>query len=138
MAFGMPTAAPLIQPEKPPGTEPPAVGSTYSAMPSKIDQVASVTMNGCSRSLPTSTPLIIPAAAPMARITTLHSSVVAVPVKCVAAIVVPRASTPPTDRSMPAVTMTTPWPRPITANARVSAARMPRLPVDSVPGCRPA
>ena len=95
-------------------------------------------MNGCRRSRPTSTPLIRPAAVPMARITTLHSSVVAVPVKWVAAIVVPRASTPPTDRSIPAVKMTTPWPRPRVASARVSAARMPRLLVDSVPGCRPA
>ena len=65
----------------------------------------------------------------------LQMTVVPVPVKWVAAMVLPSANTPPTDRSMPAVRMTMPCPRPSAASDSVSAARVPRDPPDSVPGC---
>ena len=137
-ALGRPAVLSPIQAANPAGTVPPAVGRTTSAMPSKMDHVASVTMNGCRPSQPMSRPLTMPPPAPTARITTLQASPDPVPRNWVAASAVPSERIPPTDRSIPAVKMTMPWPRASVARARPSAASVPIWLVLRVPGCRAA
>ena len=136
--LGTPAVVSSIQFEKPLGTEPPWVGRTCKAMPSKMDHVARVTINGCKRRRPTSNPLKAPADTPMASITMLHNNVVEALVKCVAARAVPRDRIPPTDRSIPAVSITIPSPRATAASGRVSAQRVPIWSRLMTPGCRAA
>ena len=62
-----------------PGIVPPSVGSTHSATPPQIDQVASVTMKGCRRRRAISTPLTAPPASPSSTISTAHSTMRAPP-----------------------------------------------------------
>ena len=68
----------------------------------------------------------------------LHTSVDEVLVKWVAASAVPSDKTPPTERSIPAVRMTIPWPRATAASGEGVGAESADLARLIMPGCRAA
>src|SRR3954452_561157 len=98
-----------------------------STTPRAIPSMPSVTMNGGSLPYATSEPLKTPIAAPAAMPTRIAGTI---PVPCTSssAVIAPvRPSTDPTDRSMPAVRMTSSWPTAMIPKTATCRARFARL-----------
>src|ERR671916_248155 len=126
--FGTPSRSPLAMSPNPDGRGCTVLASvSTSTTPRAMPSMPSVAMNGGRLTAATSRPLMTPHRTPTPSPARMATGIPAPRTSSSAAIAPARPSTEPTDRSMPAVRMTSSWPTAMIPKIATCRARLDRL-----------